>query len=397
MMEPIALVVNLDEQELSAEWQTKLSQAVPGMTFKLSACEEVDALLCSGQVVLLVIIAEQAKAGVFNLLEAFKRQVGAIPDFQLIVSDSPDPHYLTKVFDYGIEAFASHANWVQKAADVAQKALDTLHDATASETLTIQLNRSILSGDQKKILEAKDRFADTDRYDYLAAFSKGTALQALGRFNEAVEAFRKSEGLNRHFRPATSSLGENLLVLGETDKAIAIFERMEKLNQYSVSRKVNLALAWLEKGDQAKSSQYLQSAEELDPKNPRILEAKAQALLVSGKVGEAFKLMDQLSDVGPFFAAKLNEMGIRLSQKGQGKNALALYKKAHTIVRPELRYKISLNAALACYRMREFSMAMKYIQRCEREYGQSYEKAVKIKDAIEAAMRKQAELGKVAI
>ncbi len=391
-MNPLCIVVDLDKQELLQDWQLRLSQAVPAMRFKQTAVDEVDALLASGQVAMLVVACQSPVPTLFNLLEAFKRQIGAIGDFQLIISDNPDPHYLTKVFEYGIESFASLENWENRAIEIGKRVMESLQDETSSEARTLHLNQSILSGDQKHILEAKERFAETDQYDFLAAFSKGTALQALGRFNEAVEAFKRSQVLNRHFRPATSSLGENLLVLGKTDQAIEIFEKLEALNKFSVSRKVNLALAWLEKGDHEKVDRYLQEAEALDPNNPRILEAKAQAMLVSGKVGEAFKLMDQLSDVGPFFAAKLNEMGIRLSQQGKGKNALALYKKAHKIVRPELRYKISLNAALACYRMRQFAMAMKYLQRCEREFGQSYEKVDKIREAIEAAMQKQAQI-----
>jgi tetratricopeptide (TPR) repeat protein len=100
-----------------------------------------------------------------------------------------------------------------------------------------------------------------------------------------------------------------------------------------------------------------------------LIETRAQICLGTGKIGEAFQLMDQMSEVGPFFAAKLNELGIRLSQAGKGKSALALYQKAHKIVRSELKYKISLNAALACRRLQEFDMALKYIIRCRKEYG----------------------------
>jgi len=92
--------------------------------------------------------------------------------------------------------------------------------------------------------------------------------------------------------------------------------------------------------------------------------------------------MDQMSNVGPFFAAKLNDMGIKLSQAGKGKSALALYQKAHKVVRADLKYKISLNAALACRRLGEYDMGLKYVARCAKEYGSMYPKLAKIKETM---------------
>ena len=66
----------------------------------------------------------------------------------------------------------------------------------------------------------------------------------------------------------------------------------------------------------------------------------------------------------------------------KGKSALALYQKAHKIVRAELKYKISLNAALACRRLKEWDMALKYVARCEREFGATFPKLAKIRQAI---------------
>lgn len=94
------------------------------------------------------------------------------------------------------------------------------------------------------------------------------------------------------------------------------------------------------------------------------------------------KHLDELENVGPLFAAKLNDLGVQLSRAGKGNSALALYKKAHKIVRPNLRYKISLNASLACRRMKAYDLALKYAQRCKAEYGESFEKLDKIFAAI---------------
>jgi tetratricopeptide (TPR) repeat protein len=95
-----------------------------------------------------------------------------------------------------------------------------------------------------------------------------------------------------------------------------------------------------------------------------------------------------MKDVGPYFAAKLNDLGIKLSQAGKGKSALSLYNKAHKVVRPELKYKISLNSALACRKLGEYEAGLKYVARCAKEFGSMYPKLQKIKETM---LKEQAE------
>ncbi len=229
-------------------------------------------------------------------------------------------------------------------------------------------------------------------YDYRIAYAKGKAAEATGDYNSAAAAYDQSRQMNKMFRPSSASLGESLLITGKVDDALEVFKTLEKTNPYDVERKANIAAAYIEKGDFASAQRYVEAAAKMAPGNSRVLEAQAQVLLCTGKVADAFKLMDNMSDVGPFFAAKLNELGIQLSQTGKGKSALALYQKAHKIVRPELRYKISMNAALACRRLREWDMALKYVARCEREYGSALPKLDKIKEAVIAAKAEDAKI-----
>ena len=195
--------------------------------------------------------------------------------------------------------------------------------------------------------------------------------------------------MNKHFRPADSKLGENLMVIGKVDEAIDVFMKLEKTNTRDAGRKAQLASAFMEKGDFDKAKEYLAEAKRFNPDHPGIREAQAQMFLATGKAGEAFKMMDQLVEVGPFLAAKLNEMGIKLSQSGKGKSALALYQKAHRVVRKELKYKVSLNAALACYRLKQYKMSLKYLLRTEKEYGRKLEKVEKIRKACKVGLLKE--------
>ena len=70
-----------------------------------------------------------------------------------------------------------------------------------------------------------------------------------------------------------------------------------------------------------------------------------------------------------FYLQKINDVGIQLSADKQGDLALKLYDKAHPHVVRELRYKVSLNAAIAAYKNTRFDLAIKYANTCEKELG----------------------------
>lgn len=377
------LLVDLTGSDLAETWQEKIS--VLDLPVKVSFAgnvEEAQILLNNGGILNLVIFSDQNSGDVQLLLKSFQSNVGCIADFQAIVCSDPSAAYMAGVFEFGVEQFFARETWPEEMAAMIRKAVATLADPSSAEARTVALSRSIRSADQAAIQRAAKEINDLAEYDYRAAYAKGKACEATGDYDGAANSYKQSSSMNKMFRPGNSSLGETLLVTGRIDEALELFRNLEKTNPYDVERKANIAAAYIEKGDFEAANRYVEIAEKIAPNNSRVLEAKAQVLLCTGKVGEAFKLMDGMSEVGPFFAAKLNELGIQLSQSGKGKSALALYQKAHKIVRPELRYKISMNAALACRRLQAWDMALKYLARCEKEFGSSFPKLQKIKESI---------------
>lgn len=389
-MERVCLIVDLDQEGLSESWQEALAGHDVHFEVKYASLDEALVLIANASILMLVIFCkdEAHLNQVTKLLELYQDKIGPLAHFQAMVCTSPSPQYLTQVYEYGLEQFFSEENWAAELAAKAREIDAILNDPESSEARIIKLSASIAKGDQGGIAEAEAGLGDAHEYDYLAAFSKASALQAIGKFDEAAEAFKHSGQMNKKFRSADSRLGENLMVLGRVDEAVAVFEKLERTNKNSAERKAMLASAYMEKGDFEKAKEMLALAKECNPDHPKIREARAQMLLATGKAAEAFKMMNELEEVGPFLAAKLNEMGIKLSQAGKGASSLALYKKAHRVVRKELRYKVSLNAALACYRLKDFKMALKYLARCEKEYGRSLEKVEKIRNACKQAIAK---------
>ncbi len=385
-MEWSCLLVDLTGSDLADTWQEKIAafEFASPLLFA-NNLDEAQILLNNGGVFNLVIFSDQNSGNVQALLKAFQANVGCIADFQGIVCSNPSAAFMAGVFEFGVEQFFSLENWAEEVAALTRKTVETLSDPTSAESRTVNLSRSIRSADQAAIQKAAAAIKDLAEFDYRAAFAKGKACEATGDYNAAASSYAMSSAMNKMFRPGSASLGEALLVTGKVDEALEVFKTLEKTNPYDVERKANIAAAYIEKGDFESANRYVAMAEKIAPENSRVLEAKAQVLLCTGKVGEAFKLMDGMSEVGPFFAAKLNELGIQLSQSGKGKSALALYQKAHKIVRPELRYKISMNAALACRRLQAWDMALKYLARCQKEFGGPFPKLLKIKNSVNDA------------
>ncbi len=353
---------------------------------EVKTLEEAATIFAGGQVRCAIYRTESKSKTLAAILAMFEEFVAPLPSLQFVVCDEPGPQLQTELFENGIEQFLPVGTWQVDALAKLKDIDSQLSVPENPEAILVDLTSAIRLGDQTKIRDCAKSLSAQSSFDYLAAFGEGKALQASGDFLGAVKAFRSSGMGNRLFRKAASSLGENLVITGQVDEAIEVFEKLEKLNKRDVGRKAILATAWDVKGDKAKAAEYYQAAKDLDPAHHKVLEAEAQLLLSSGKITEALQKMDNLRNAGPLFAARLNELGIKLSQAGKGKSALALYGKAHKAVRQELRFKISMNAALACHRMEEFQMGLKYIERCEKEAGGPSEKTSKIKRVLLAQL-----------
>lgn len=378
-----ALLVDLTESDLAETWQDKV--ATLGIPFEMACVRGHEAAIAEfshATISPLVIFANDSSPQLIEILRTFQMALGPMSEFQLIVCSEPSPQFMATVFEFGVEQFAAQESWPESVAVICRTVQEKLSDESSAEFKTVQLATAIRSQDGDRIQAAKSALGDLASYDFRAAFASGRASEATGNYDDAIEAYRTAGGMNKMFRPTSTSLGEACLITGKVDEAIVIFQKLDRTNPRDIDRKANLASAFVEKGDLETAAKYAAEAEALQPNSSRVAEIKAQVLLCQGKVNDAFLLMDQMKGVGPFFAAKLNDLGIKLSQAGKGKSALALYQKAHKVVREDLKYKITLNAALACRRLQDYDMALKYVARCAKEYGSMFPKLAKIKDTL---------------
>ena len=349
---------------------------------RVDSLEAALAALSSGTVVA-VAVASAPGEPLRRCLRAFLAHVGIFPDLAVIIDADPDAEMGATAFALGFDTFVAPSMLDMAFTTLARRANFILSaPPNSDEARQWRLARSLRETDQAAIRAALEGLGPVGGYEACAAFMRAKAMEAIGDYMGAVAAYEAAAKLDSYFRPASISWGESLLMIGKVDIALALFQDLLRSDPFDPEIRALLASAWIEKNDVPAAIEHVDAATNRAPNNSRVLEAQAQVLLCTGKVGEAFKLMDGMSEVGPFFAAKLNDLGIRLSQSGKGKSALALYQKAHRIVRPELRYKVSLNAALACRRLSEWDLSLRYLERCEQEYGGRFPKLDKIREAI---------------
>jgi len=280
--------------------------------------------------------------------------MGPLPEHQIIICDDPSPYFLAAVYEFGIENFFTHTQAQEETKLLIQHFLSLVNDPKSVEARIIAYQLALRLGLQDRIKIAFEALGDLDQYDYRVAFVKGQAAEKSGDLELSIQHYKNAAEINDMYRPSRTCLGEDYMVTGQIDNAIYVFEQLDRTNPNDIERKTQIAEAYVEKGDLKIAQKYCDQIYEIDPESAKLAEIKAHILLSQGKLGEAFQLMDKMENVGAFFAAKLNDFGIKLSQAGRLKNALALYQKAHKIVRPELRYKISMNASLACRKMQNY-------------------------------------------
>lgn len=375
------LVVDLAQKGLISKGP-KLVENRDLIQVEFCSAEKAHSMILSQEFNSIVIFADKESVLLFRLLDEFKVLFGAISSYQAIFTERPSPHFMAMAFEYGINNFFSSQSWELDLVYFLKQVAASFRNEFSTEKKVIALQKTLNDGETQKITMAKEELEKFAEYDFLAAYSYGRALEASGEFEKATERYGHSVGMNKYFIPAQSSLAECLLVTGRMDEALNVYSKLESFNPKDPTRKFMLSTAYLEIGETKKAEKTFEEAMRLDNKCPKRFEAEALRHLKKMEIEEAVRKLDFIDLAGPFVVAKVNEIGVGLSKKGKGMLALALYEKAHRIVRPELRYKITINAALASYRVGDYNQAIKYVNRCVEEHGGTFPKLEKIRTKV---------------
>lgn len=353
--------------------------------FIFANAQDFETNFAQGEVAILLIFASDWNDDLSLLLATYTRLFGPISRFVAILCDKPTPQLLSGAYEFGIEHFLAFEGWPRRADGILRRASGLLTE-NAPECHCAKVHQAICFAGQGTLKILHDEIEPNMAYDYLAAYTIGRAREALGEFHGAVAAYQVCHSIYPNFRPALSGMIENLLIIGKTQEAWSYLKQMEGWFDLEAGRKALLVCAALSDGNRALAEEYLALATSLSSSHPRVIEAQVQVLLAKDDFKEVLQLLSKISNAGALFASRLNEVGIKLSKNKQSQSALALYEKTHEIVRPELKYKISLNAALAAHRAQDFQLARTYISQAESEYGGTFAKLEKIRSVIDRHM-----------
>ncbi len=141
--------------------------------------------------------------------------------------------------------------------------------------------------------------------DFGVRYNLGFALQHLGNWEEAIEAYRRAGELNPAFAEARVNLGNCLQELGRLGEAEEAFREAAGLNPSLAQAQFNLGLVLSRLGRWSESVEPLRAAVALLPQDGRAWSHLFSALLAMRRVDEAAKAFlawEPLADPGPELA-----------------------------------------------------------------------------------------------
>ncbi|MFW7379420.1 MAG: tetratricopeptide repeat protein [Oligoflexus sp.] len=391
-MDRVGLLLDLSQDLMAQSWEQAKFRNPENLAVKYLSgnLDKLQELVANNAIAVAMIFVDGNSQSLASALRILSDQLGYHPSCIQICSDSIELSLQTFACEYGVDEINPVDQWAEKFSQLLELSQECWNRVDDRERKLRKLWLYAKQGKHTIIASMENQIAPYLASDFLANYVFAVGLQTLGRFQDSIFYLKKSISMNQFFRPAQQELAQSYLIVNRYADAIRLLENLDLQNDQFVERKLLLASSWAEQGNFELASQFLETAKALDPRHPKLAESYAEIYLIKGQLGEAFKMMQYLEGVGPFFAAKLNEIGIKLSVKGKGQHALALYKKAHQIVRPELKYKISLNTALACYRLKKFQAALRYLDKCETEFGQEHEKVQKVRGLIKRIITSRA-------
>lgn len=187
----------------------------------------------------------------------------------------------------------------------------------------------------------------------------GLALMSVGRFDEAIGAFRRSSAL-RPLAATWTNLGVALAAKGRAEDAIAAHRQCLALQPDFAEGHYNLGNALLEKGNLDEAIAAYRQALALNPRYHEACANLANAVKFKGQVDEAIALYRRAIALRPAAAESHYNLAIALYENGQVEEAIASYRqaiaaeprfyKAHCNLGNLLKERGQLDDAIAAYR-----------------------------------------------
>ena len=198
--------------------------------------------------------------------------------------------------------------------------------------------------------------------DYSTYSTLYTALNAMGKSDEARQAIEKSIELNPQFGMGYRNLAQVLMDQAQYQKAIEPLEKSIELEPFEVDGYLKLASCRHELGDLSGMMDACNKALEINPDNSMVYHYLAWGLLRQSKPDEALEAIDKAIEIDPLEATHQARRAAIVQARGDIRGALEAAQKA-----VELNDSISLTLTAlggAYSRMEDFQRSLTAYQKC---------------------------------
>jgi len=157
------------------------------------------------------------------------------------------------------------------------------------------------------------------------------AVVASGEDREVIERLRSIGYIGEERLTAQNNRGLIAMDEGDVDGAITQFEAALGRGAADPEVKVNLARAWLVKGDAARARAVAEEVVRADPHSKQALSILAGVAIREGKLDEAEATLKRALAIDPTFTVALTKMGEVLQRQGRDDEALQSFERSVAI------------------------------------------------------------------
>jgi tetratricopeptide (TPR) repeat protein len=163
----------------------------------------------------------------------------------------------------------------------------------------------------------------------------GAALQESGRYDDAIERYRRALTFNPGYAPAMNNLGTALRAAGRVDEAVAVFDQALTIDPKNASVFLNRGNAQMAQGKLPEAIASFRQAVAINPQASHAVMTLASALFDAGTAAMEAGAFDRAATalreavaLRPDYADAHNNLGIALASQGQLQEAMSEWETA---------------------------------------------------------------------
>jgi len=164
--------------------------------------------------------------------------------------------------------------------------------------------------------------------EYYRLYDLAWELSEKGKFQEAVDGWKKALALNPSDEKAYTNLGMALFRTGRKTEAAAQYRKALELNPGYAEAHNNLGIALAGAGKYSDAIAHYRKALEINPAAAEVYNDLGLALAATGKPAEAVAQYRKALELNPSSAEVHNNLGIALAGGGKPEEAVAEYSRA---------------------------------------------------------------------